>query len=98
MNSKNNKDIDYIINILKDRFIEKNLVDLKISWEDIKNRMNNKNIIESILYMEETNGKPSIISYDSTKDKYIIYDTSIETHNRRSLCYNRKALESRKKA
>lgn len=47
------------------------------------------------------NGKyrrePDVIAYDQQKDEYLFVDCSLETpKGRRSLCYDREALESRK--
>jgi hypothetical protein len=48
--------------------------------------------------MESTGGEPDVISYDKKLDEYTFVDCSKESPiGRRSLCYDRKALESRKK-
>jgi hypothetical protein len=48
--------------------------------------------------MERTNGEPDIVGYDKEKDEYIFYDCSEESpKGRRSICYDRKGLELRKK-
>ena len=47
--------------------------------------------------METTGGEPDVVGYDKKKDEYIFYDCSAESpKDRRSLCYDRQALESRK--
>src|SRR4030095_13252410 len=47
--------------------------------------------------METTGGEPDVIGYDKKTGEYIFYDCSAETpKDRRSLCYDREALESRK--
>lgn len=47
--------------------------------------------------MENTGGEPDVIAYDQQKDEYLFVDCSAETpQGRRSLCYDREALESRK--
>lgn len=47
--------------------------------------------------MERTGGEPDVIGYDKRTGQYIFYDCSAETpKGRRSLCYDRAALESRK--
>ncbi len=47
--------------------------------------------------MEQTGGEPDIIGYDTTTEEYIFCDCSPESpKGRRSLCYDREALESRK--
>jgi Protein of unknown function (DUF4256) len=47
--------------------------------------------------MERTGGEPDIVGYDKKTDEYIFYDCSPESpRGRRSVCYDREALESRK--
>jgi hypothetical protein len=47
--------------------------------------------------MERTGGEPDVIAHNNTTDEYIFYDCSAETpKGRRSVCYDREALESRK--
>src|SRR5699024_513100 len=48
--------------------------------------------------MEETGGEPDVVEYDEEKSAYVFYDCSKETpKHRRSVCYDREALEARKK-
>jgi hypothetical protein len=47
--------------------------------------------------MEKTGGEPDVIGYDKETDQYIFCDCSAESpKGRRSVCYDREALESRK--
>ena len=47
--------------------------------------------------MERTEGEPDVVSYDKKTDEYLFFDCSAESpKGRRSLCYDRKALDSRK--
>ncbi len=47
--------------------------------------------------MEHTGGEPDVVGYDSATDEYIFYDCAAESpKDRRSICYDREALESRK--
>ena len=51
----------------------------------------------SLYEMEKTGGEPDVVGYDEKTDEYIFYDCSAESpKGRRSLCYDRKALEARK--
>ncbi len=51
----------------------------------------------SLEQMEVTGGEPDVVGHDSGTGEYIFYDCSSETPKaRRSLCYDRKALDSRK--
>src|SRR5690625_5286882 len=48
--------------------------------------------------MEQTGGEPDVIDYDEETDTYSFYDCSVESpKGRRSVCYDREGLESRKK-
>ncbi len=54
--------------------------------------------LSSLNVMESTGGEPDVIGHDSTTDEYIFYDCAAESPpGRRSLCYDRATLESRKK-
>ena len=51
----------------------------------------------SLHEMEKTGGEPDVVAYDKKTGEYIFYDCSTESPNgRRSFCYDREALESRK--
>jgi hypothetical protein len=52
----------------------------------------------SLSEMERTGGEPDVVEYDKEKDEYTFYDCSTESpKGRRSVCYDRAALEARKK-
>src|SRR5690554_5865188 len=52
----------------------------------------------SLNEMEITGGEPDVVGYDEKTDEYIFFDCSAESpKGRRSVCYDREALESRKK-
>ena len=51
----------------------------------------------SLSEMERTGGEPDVVAHDKKTGEYIFYDCSAESPSgRRSLCYDREALESRK--
>jgi len=51
----------------------------------------------SLSEMERTGGEPDVVGYDQKTGEYIFYDCSAESPNgRRSVCYDREALEARK--
>ncbi len=51
----------------------------------------------SLHEMERTGGEPDVVNFDKMTGEYIFYDCSAESpKERRSLCYDREALESRK--
>ena len=91
---------DEIISTLKDRF-EKNMNRHKgLEWDGLLARLNSGPRDEklwSLREMERTGGEPDAVGYDEKTGEYIFYDCSAESPTgRRSLCYDREALESRK--
>ena len=51
----------------------------------------------SLHEMERTDGEPDVIGLDDETDEYVFYDCSTESpRGRRSICYDREALEARK--
>ena len=51
----------------------------------------------SLQEMERTGGEPDVVGFDKNTEEYLFYDCSTESpKGRRSLCYDREALESRK--
>jgi len=51
----------------------------------------------SLNEMESTGGEPDVVGHDKRTDEYIFYDCAAESpKDRRSLCYDREALDSRK--
>ena len=91
---------DEIISTLKDRF-EKNMNRHKgLEWGGLQARLNSGPRDEklwSLSEMERTGGEPDAVGYDKKTGEYIFYDCSAESPTgRRSLCYDREALESRK--
>lgn len=89
-----------MIETLKNRF-EKNILRHKdIKWADVEARLlNNTDKLLILNEMENTGGEPDVIDYDQKADKFIFCDCSTESpKGRRSLCYDREALNARKHA
>ena len=87
-----------LFSILKARF-EKNRNRHKgLEWTRIQARLEaNTEKLWSLKVMEETGGEPDVVGYDEKRGEYIFYDCSAESpKGRRSVCYDREALESRK--
>jgi hypothetical protein len=92
------KQREELLGILKSRF-EKNMNRHKgIEWNKVQAKLNaNADKLWSLNEMENTGGEPDVVGYDKKTDEYIFYDCAAETpKDRRSLCYDREALESRK--
>jgi hypothetical protein len=87
-----------ILKTLKARF-EKNMNRHKgLEWANIQAKLEaNPEKLWSLHEMERTGGEPDIIIHDDQAGEYIFYDCSAESPTgRRSVCYDREALESRK--
>ena len=87
-----------LLNTLKTRF-EKNRDRHKdIEWAKVQARLEaNAEKLWSLNEMERTGGEPDVVGYDKEKNEYIFYDCSAESpKERRSLCYDDAALQSRK--
>jgi hypothetical protein len=87
-----------LLQILKTRF-EKNMNRHKgMSWDKVQDRLNSHpGKLWSLNEMEETGGEPDVVGLDKKSGEYIFYDCSPESpKGRRSLCYDRKALDARK--
>ena len=69
-----------------------------LSWDKVQARLQaNTKKLDSLHEMEQTGGEPDVVGYDKKTGEYIFYDCSAETpKGRRSVCYDREALESRK--
>ncbi|MED4534159.1 DUF4256 domain-containing protein [Metabacillus fastidiosus] len=88
-----------LIRVLRARF-EKNMNRHKgLEWAKVQAKLNaNTEKLWSLNEMEITEGEPDVVGYDKKKDEYIFCDCSAESpKGRRSVCYDREALESRKK-
>jgi hypothetical protein len=83
---------------LKARF-EKNITRHKgLAWAKVQAKLEaNTEKLSSLSEMERTGGEPDVVGQDKKTAEYIFYDCSAESpKDRRSLCYDRSALESRK--
>jgi len=87
-----------LLTVLKTRF-EKNKNRHKgLEWATIQLRLEaNPEKLRSLNEMEITGGEPDLVGYDKKTGEYIFYDCSAESpKGRRSFCYDREALETRK--
>ncbi|WP_088224933.1 DUF4256 domain-containing protein [Desulfosporosinus sp. FKB] len=83
---------------LQARF-EKNMNRHKgLEWTKIQAKLEaNPEKLWALNEMERTGGEPDVVGFDETTDEYIFYDCSAESpKGRRSICYDREALELRK--
>ena len=92
------KERDALLDILKARF-EKNMNRHKgLAWDKVQAKLEaNTKKLDALHEMEQTGGEPDVVGYDKKTGEYIFYDCSAETpKGRRSVCYDREGLESRK--
>lgn len=92
------KQYEQLLKILKTRF-EKNTKRHKgIDWHKVQTRLEeNPKKLKSLNEMEETGGEPDVVGFDKKTGEFIFFDCSAETpKGRRSVCYDREALDSRK--
>ena len=89
-----------LISVLKARF-EKNMNRHEgLEWAELQAKLDppaGGEKLWSLNEMERTGGEPDVVGLDKTTGEYIFYDCSAESpKGRRSVCYDRDALESRK--
>ncbi len=87
-----------LLKALKARF-EKNMNRHKdLEWIKVQEKLkDNTEKLWSLNEMERTGGEPDVVSHDKKTGEYIFYDCSEESpKGRRSVCYDREGLETRK--
>jgi hypothetical protein len=87
-----------LLKTLKARF-EKNMDRHKgLEWAKVQAKLEaNAEKLWSLNEMEKTGGEPDVVGHDKKTGEYIFYDCSAESpKDRRSFCYDRDALDSRK--
>ena len=87
-----------LLKLLRARF-EKHMNRHKgLEWAQVQAKLEaNPKKLWSLSEMERTGGEPDVVGYDRKAGEYIFYDCSAESpKGRRSICYDREALESRK--
>ena len=69
-----------------------------ISWDKVQAKLEaNPAALKSLGEMEASGGEPDLIGHDDTTGRYMFCDCSAESPGgRRSVCYDRKALDARK--
>jgi hypothetical protein len=99
MRSLGAKQSEALVETLKGRF-ERHMNRHKgVQWLGVQAKlMARPGRLWSLSEMERTGGEPDVIGYDKRANEYIFCDCSTESpKGRRSVCYDRQALEARKK-
>ncbi len=87
-----------LLKTLKARF-EKNKNRHKgVEWAKVEAKLEaNAEKLWSLHEMERTGGEPDVVGHDKKTGEYLFFDCSPETpKDRRNVCYDREALDSRK--
>jgi hypothetical protein len=87
-----------LLTVLKARF-EKNMNRHKgLEWSKVQAKLeSNPEKLWSLNEMERTGGEPDVVGFDKKTGEYVFYDCSAESpKERRSICYDREALDARK--
>lgn len=93
-----NQHTETLITLLCSRFAENPKRHHGLQWEAIAEKLRaGKDKLWSLQQMENTGGEPDVIGFDKTKGEYLFCDCASESpKGRRSICYDREALDSRK--
>src|SRR5947209_8846041 len=69
-----------------------------VDWAKVRARLESSSEkLWSLNEMESTGGEPDVVGHDAKAGEYIFYDCAAESpKDRRSLCYDREALDARK--
>ena len=92
------KNREELLKVLKARF-ERNMNRHQgLAWAKVQAKLEaNSDKLSSLHEMERTGGEPDVVGQDTGAAGYVFYDCSAESPNgRRSVCYDREALETRK--
>ena len=89
---------EQLIGLLKKRFEKNRNRHIGLDWDIVQARLeSHPEKLWSLNEMEKTGGEPDVVGHDEKTNEYVFYDCSAESpKGRRSLCYDREALDSRK--
>ena len=92
------KEREELLRVLQARFDKNMNRHRSVEWAKVQAKLEaNAENLWSLNEMERTGGEPDIVGHDKKTSEYIFYDCSEESpKGRRSVCYDREALESRK--
>jgi len=88
-----------LISKLKERFEKSMNFHKDLQWDKLRIKLEvNVEKLWSLNQMETTGGEPDVVGFDETTGEYIFCDCSVESpKDRRNVCYDHEALDSRKK-
>lgn len=90
---------EHLLQTLKTRFEQNMSRHPDLEWSAIQTKLEaHADKLWSLHEMEQTGGEPDVVGYDMRTNEYMFFDCSPESpKGRRSVCYDREALESRKR-
>ena len=90
---------DELLSVLKERFEKHMERHETLQWDKVRAKLESAaGKLWSLHEMERTGGEPDVVFYDEAADTYTFMDCAPESPSgRRSLCYDQKALDARKK-
>lgn len=93
-----NEDREELLAVLRTRFEKNKNRHPDIAWADVQKKLEaSSDKLWSLQQMEKSGGEPDVVGYDKKTGEYLFYDCAAESpKERRSLCYDHEALESRK--
>lgn len=93
-----NEESIQLLNVLKERFKNNMHRHPNIEWGRVEVKLvNHPDKLWSLNEMENSGGEVDVVEYNKEEDVFIFYDCSKESPTgRRSFCYDRQALDSRK--
>lgn len=89
---------EQLLKTLQSRFAKNMARHPNLEWTKVQARLEaNAEKLWSLAEMERTGGEPDMVEQDKNTGEYVFYDCSAESpKDRRSFCYDRQALQSRK--
>lgn len=93
-----NEQAEELLQTLKIRFEKNRYRHTGLDWDKVEQRLRAKpEKLRSLFDMERTGGEPDVTAYDADTGEFLFFDCSPESPSvRRSLCYDREALDARK--
>jgi len=90
--------LDALIKTLKERFAKNMRRHTGSAWSSVQAKLEaSPEKLQALYEMERTGGEPDVVGYDAETSEFIFCDCSPESPvGRRSICYDREALDSRK--
>jgi hypothetical protein len=87
-----------LVQILSDRFAKNMTRHKGLDWAGVEAKLlASPDKLWSLNEMESSGGEPDVVGFDKKSGEYIFYDCAAESpKNRRSICYDREALDGRK--